>query len=168
MDPNDTGQFLTELRKALGLATDADNATILAKVAELSTSLQSAQPDPTRYVPFAEFEKVLSERNALSQGVSLQAAQQHVAAQINSANMPGYLRDWGVALCSVNKPAFDAFIERTKGFFNRLTQPMASAMPPGNRSGSILDDTERDVCFRMGLTPEEFAASKSFIESAKA
>ena len=129
---------------------------------------RTGNPDPAKFVPIAEFEKVVSESNSLKQGVSRQAAQEHVETQIRSANMPSSLREWGVALCSVNKPAFDAFIHRTKGMFNTLVaRSSASAMPPGHHQADTLSAEERDVCRRMGITAEQFSKSKSFIDAAK-
>ena len=168
-DSTNMEQFLAALRQLLNLPGDADNAAILEALGNVSTGNKSpGNPDPAKFVPIADFEKVVSELNSLKQGVSKQAAQEHVETQVRSANMPPYLRDWGVALCSVNKPAFDAFIHRTKGMFNQLAaHSSASALPPGHRQANTLSDQERDVCRRMGITAEEFSKSKSFIDSAK-
>ena len=54
--------------------------------------------------------------------------------------MPPYLREWGVTLCTANKPAFDAFIDRTKKMFVTLNQaetatPKKDAAPaPADKS----------------------------------
>lgn len=161
-------QFLSQLRQLLGLAADADEAAIATAIRELLTAKQSAAPDPSRYVPIGDFERVVSEVNSLNQGVARNTAILHVDQQVRSGNMPSYLKDWGIALCGVNKPAFDAFIERTKGSFNALTRPLIKgALPPGSQLSALTSD-EQAVCTRMGLTAEEFIASKTFIEAGKA
>ncbi len=168
-DPASMEQFLATLRQLLNLPDDSDNAAILAALGDVNKGGKSqGEPDPSKFVPIADFEKVVAELNSLKQGVSKQSALDHVETQIRNANMPTYLKDWGVALCSVNKPAFDAFIQRTKGHFNALVaHSAASAMPPANQQGIALSDDERDVCRRMGITSEEFSKSKSFLESVK-
>lgn len=166
----DTGnmeQLLIDLRKLLNLPDDADGPAILAAVSGLATAKQSAAHDPSQFVPIGDFEKVLAERNALNQGIARNAAMDHVDIQIRNANMPSYLREWGVALCSVNKPAFDAFIQRTRGFFNQLTAEMLPAFHSTQGDANSLSEEEKAVCRRMGLSAEEFARSKSFIDSAK-
>jgi len=160
-------QFLSQLRKLLGLADDANESAIAAAIQELVTARQSSAPDPSHFVPIGDFEKVVSQLNSLNQGVARDAAIAHVEQHMRSGNMPSYLKDWGVALCSVNKPAFDAFIERTKGQFNVLTKPLLQTARPGS-GGSALTAEEQAVCSRMGITAEEFTASKSFIEAGKA
>lgn len=168
METENMEQLLAELRKLLGLGEDADGAAILAAIGDMSRSKNSASPDPSKFVPIADFEKVVAELNSLKQGVSKQSAVEHVEAQIRAANMPTYLKDWGVALCSVNKPAFDAFIGRTKGQFNKIAAHSGmTAMPPDKNGGSALTPDEQDVATRMGLTADEFAKAKSFTDSAK-
>lgn len=159
-------EFLAKLAKILGLEDGADEASIVAAIQELTTSPQSGAVDPSQFVPIGDFEKVVAEVNSLNQGVVLQAAQAHVNTQIINGNMPPYLKDWGIALCGVNKPAFDAFIHRTKGLFNKLTtQVVFNSQLPGQ--AALLTDDEREVCMRMGITAEELAKSKNFIATAK-
>ncbi|MCB1433211.1 MAG: hypothetical protein KDK75_12255 [Alphaproteobacteria bacterium] len=159
-------QFLSELHTLLELPPEADEAAIMAALRERLTARQSAI-DPSQYVPIGDFEKVLAERNALNQGIARQAAMEHVEAQIRNANMPPYLKDWGVALCCSNKPAFDAFIQRTRGHFNILTKSIVPAGSPQSSGAGSLTEDELAVARRMSLTPEEFIKSKSFIETAK-
>lgn len=160
--------LIAELRKLLGLPDDATAGMILAKLREMMTARQSSAPDPSQYVPIGDFERVVEKLNAANQGIELAAAADHVASQIRQGNMPSFLTDWGIALCSVNKPAFDAFIQRTKGSFNRLLQPtLASASPPSFAAGAALSEDETAVCRRMGLTDADFVKGKSFLEAAK-
>jgi phage I-like protein len=160
-------KFLSELRGLLGLAADASSAAILDQIRELNAAKQS--PDPAQFVPIEELARATAEVQRLSQGVSLQAAKDHVSRQISSANMPPFLRDWGIALCTVNRPAFDAFVERTKGFFNKLVAPSgAKSTPPEFGKGTpSLTEEETALCMRMGLTPEEYGKSREFLQIAK-
>ena len=108
-------------------------------------------------MPIATFERTVAELNRVSEGVSLMEAEQHVVANIKAANMPPFLKDWGVELCSINKPAFDAFIEKSKGVFNRLAQPLLGGKPPAG--SAAVSHTERQVLERMGLREEDYRAA---------
>lgn len=160
-------EFLAKLAKILGLEDGSDEAAIVTAIQGLMASPQSGAVDPSQFVPIGEFERVVAEVNSLNQGVVLQAAQAHVNTQIVNGNMPPYLKDWGIALCGVNKPAFDAFIHRTKGLFNKLTTQVVfnNSQLPGQ--AALLTDDEKEVCMRMGITAEELAKSKTFLETAK-
>lgn len=159
-------QLLARLRKALGLPDTANEDAIFAAIEQLATAQNAASPDLAKYVPIGEFERVVQHVNSLNAGVSRQNAEFHVDLQIRNGNMPTYLKDWGISLCCMNKPAFDAFITRTKGLFNTLT---AETVLPKAKFGATaqgaLSDDEKAVCLRMGLTADEFAKSKAFINS---
>lgn len=161
MDP------LVELRQLLDLPTDADMTAILAKVRELLTARQASAPDPTRFVPIGDFERAVAEVNRLNQGVSLQAATDHVTTQIVSGKLPPFLKEWGISLCSVNKPEFNKFMERTGGkFYAQLFgQSGASMLPPSGERPGLLSQEETIICARMGLTEKEYLATRARSET---
>lgn len=149
---------LSKLRELLGLAADADIAAISAKVNELQSSRHSA--DPAKFVPIGDFERAVSEVNRLNQGISLQAATDHVTTQIGSGKLPPFLKDWGISLCSVNKPEFDKFIDRTKGLYSKLFGPL-DYPPLGNKSADGLSAEETAIAANLGVTPEAFLKTKT-------
>ncbi|MBI1209676.1 MAG: hypothetical protein GC191_20635 [Azospirillum sp.] len=162
---NDTN-FSAELRKLLGLTPGADDAAVLAKVQEVfsATTQQSsrpdpAAPDPAKYVPLGEFERVVAELNRVHQGVTAQAAEIAVNAEITGGRLPPALKDWGVALCTVNKPAFDAFVKCTGRMFADLGRVCLPGVPPGvgQGTGGGLSDDQRAICTAMGIDPADYA-----------
>ncbi|SMF42015.1 Mu-like prophage I protein [Tistlia consotensis] len=164
-DPStmDMEEFMRQLRAALGLPDDADASAILAELKNAVTAAQSAAPDPAHYVPIGEFERLAAELNRVNQGVSVQAAEIAVDREITAGRLAPFLREWGVNLCSVNKPAFDGFMAKTGPAIRQLFEPgPATALPPKGWSpgGSALDDTERAVCAALGHTPEEFTRNR--------
>lgn len=150
---------LPELRKALGMADDATIDDILAKISELTTARQAAVPDRSKYVPIGDFERAVAEVNRLNQGISLQAATSYVDDQIDRANLLPWLRNWGIALCSVNKPAFDEFVSKTKGALRGLLTPLTFPSLPS--STSTLSEDEIAIASNLGLTEEAFLKSKT-------
>jgi phage I-like protein len=158
--------FLPELRQLLGLPETADAAAILAKVREAMTAQQAA--DPAKFVPIGVLETVVAEVNRLSHGISREAASSHVEMQIRHGNLPPALRAWGVSLCTVNKVAFDAFVDRTKGGFNAIIESQfgTKGLRPASHA-SRLSDEDRAVCRNMGLTEDELLKARAFSEQAK-
>lgn len=156
----DTMDFFEQIKDVLGLPAEADEATTLAKLKEQMTATHAV--DPSQFVPIGDFERTVAELNRVNRGVSLQAATDHVASKISAGMMPPFLKEWGISLCTANKPAFDAFIERSGGeFYKRLFGPsIAMATPPDMHSTSKLTDAERQVVARMGLSDDEFSKNK--------
>jgi len=148
---------LAELRRLLELPEDAGIEATLEKVRVLLESRQSAEPDPTRYVPIGEFERVVADLHRRdAAGVSLQAAEEIVTGAIGGGELPPYLREWAVALCTVDRAAFDRFLERTAGSVGRIFQTsIASRRPPADRAPS-LDDDQAAVARALGHSAEDF------------
>lgn len=147
---------MTELCQLLGLPQDADISAITVAVRDLITAKHAANPDPARYVPIGDFERVTAELNKTNKGVSLQAAEIAVNSEIERGRLPPFLKDWGVSLCSVNKPAFDAFTAKTGGAVSRLFTAEAPGHPPSSRSATRLTDEQQAVCAALGHNEDDF------------
>ncbi|KQO53052.1 phage protease [Methylobacterium sp. Leaf85] len=151
--------LLTQLKSLLGLPDDADAASVLAEIGNLKMAGHSAgAPDPAKYVPIGEFVRVTQELNRVHNGIELQAAKLHVEEQVRTGKLLPFMRDWGVSLCTANKPAFDQFISQAGTMIARSIGPSgASALPPsfGGRAGALAD-TDAHVASVLGLTTEAF------------
>lgn len=170
MDTNDLSTKLKTAASLVGLPETADQATIIERLrqigsiaADLATltgdqtiSINSASPDPTRFVPIGEFERVVADANKLRQGITEKAAMQRVDDEIRQGNLAPFLRDWAVSLCNINVPAFDSFMQRVGPAFNRIVTPSACDGDPTARGVHAPDEQEAEVIARMGLTPDEF------------
>lgn len=176
MDPENLNAKLSAAAKLLGLPETASQSAILAKFGELATvasdlagltgdpafSINTANPDPTKFVPIGDFERVVAEGNKLRQGIGQKAAEEHVAAHVRSGLLAPYMTDWAVSLCTVNKPHYDAFMERVGPHLSHITTSShASATPPGERSNSRLSDDELAICTNMGISPEDFTNARA-------
>ncbi|MCF1461330.1 hypothetical protein FS827_08340 [Agrobacterium vitis] len=150
---------LNELRTLLGLASDADFDAVRDAISALMVASNSANPDPAKFVPIGDFERVVAEGNKLRQGISQQAAEIHVSGLIKSGSLAPFLRDWALNLCSINKPQLDIFVERTGPFF---TQVMSSQIQGGYQSkpASKLTDDQLEICRTMGLSEAEFISAQ--------
>lgn len=155
----DIMDILDELRQLLGLPSDADGATVVAKVKDLAeggTAANSAV-DPTRFVPIGDFERVVSELNRTRAGVTESEARHAVEAEVSAGRLPPYLRDWGIRTCTASKPVFDEFIKKTGPAVARLFTPQTPGhAPPGAGTGAGLSAEEEAVCATMGLSPDDY------------
>jgi hypothetical protein len=166
---------VSEIAKVLGLPADTDIDAVLEKIASFQklgeelvaflteqgvtppTQAHSAAPDPTRYVPIGDYQRAVGELNKLRQGISVQAAETHVSGLIRGGHIAPFMKDWSVNLCSINKSSFDDFVANVSPLFQKLVTPQGRGGVPSAHSSQTLDDTEREVCSRMGITHEAFA-----------
>lgn len=156
----DTMLDLAELRQLLGLPEDADDTAITDAIRELVAARQSAAPDLTQFVPIGEFERVTAEMNRLNQGVSRHSAEIAVSREIAAGRLAPMLREWGVALCTSNKPAFDAFVERTASSLAPLFAAVVPGRPPGTGAARGAVTAEQlAVCDALGHKPDELITS---------
>lgn len=156
---------LPELCAMLGLPADASIDDILAKVKALSDASATAAHaahDPAKFVPIGDFERVVAKVNELNQGVSRQAATSHVQEVIGRGHLLPWLKDWGVSLCSVNKPAFDAFVAKTKSGLEFLRKPMDFPnFETSRQSQGALSQEEIAIASNLGVTPDAFLKTKT-------
>jgi len=152
--PMDPEKLMMELRELLKLPPTSTAEDILAAVREMATAKNT--PDPARFVPMEMFERAVVERNQAFKGVAARDAERAVDDAIRDKKIMPWMREWGVALCSENAPAFAAFVEKTgpqvKGFFDMIEKP---AFP-----GRSMVDTDRapvmdQVAITLGLSAED-------------
>ncbi|MCV9966353.1 phage protease [Pararhizobium sp. BT-229] len=158
------------LRALLGLPTTADYGAISAAISALQAAqaaTASVKPDPSQFVPMAEFTRVVQEANSLRQGVTLSAATTYVEEQIRAGKIVPYMKDWAIGLCSVNKPELDRFITTTGPAFNHLlSSQLPTVYPKHGGSTGKLDESEQAVCNTLGLTEEQFIGARKSVENA--
>lgn len=122
----DQEQFMRELRAALGLPEDANEAAIIA-AAKTTKSTNSA--DPARFVPIETFQQTVAELHKLRSGISLESAEREVDIIIREGRLMPFMRDWAISLCQSNSAAFEDFLEGAgkpvAGFITSLHSPGA-------------------------------------------
>jgi phage I-like protein len=159
-DTTTMDDFVAQLRELLGLPVDADKPAIITALAGKLTAVQSAEPDPAKYVPIGQFQRTLNELNQLRQGVSKQAAEDHVDEQIGKGRLLPWMRDWAVSLCMSNLSAFDDFLAGIgPGFAKLRTITHAGRLPAS--SHSAIDAQDAEIARNMGFEPEAFAAFRA-------
>lgn len=154
-----TMDHLAELRTLLGLPATSALDAIVEAVRGLVEEKAQNRADPSRFVPIEVLENVTAELNRVQSGVSDEAAAIVVAREIQNGRLVPALRDWGVALCRVNKPAFDGFVQKTGGGLQKLFETTDLGRLPREPGGA--SNLDHHIARELGHTAEEMSAATS-------
>ena len=188
--PNDDGnqhmneQQLKALREALGLATDADAAAVLAAVAvhvANTASLSSvaekvglakdaggdaivaaAHPAPTgdQWVPRAELDRAVA-RIAAVENLN---AESQAAAAVDAAMQAGKVapasRQWALDYAKSNPDGFATYVAGAPTVVAPGSTGTGGTPPDPD---AALDNTDLEMCRQLGIDQDKFKASKKEI-----
>ncbi|MGA6971080.1 MAG: phage protease [Candidatus Binatus sp.] len=158
-------EFSTELRELLNLEGEATAAEVLAKVRELRAATDAAGAatsahahDPAHYVAVVEFERALTELNALK----AERAREHAAHAVEEAIRAGKIvpaqREWAIAYCAADARGFAAFAAKQPSIIGENLG--LAGEPPADRRGGGLSAAETAICAQLGLKHSEFIQRK--------
>jgi phage I-like protein len=156
-----------ELRELLNLESDATAADVLAKVRELraagdaasSQSTSAHAHDPAHYVAIAEFERALTELNALKADRARERAAHTVEDAIRAGKIVPAQREWAIAYCAADARGFNAFAAKQPSLLGENLG--LSGQPPADRRADIgLNAAELAICAQLGLKHSEFVRRK--------
>ncbi|RRY11500.1 phage protease [Brucella anthropi] len=173
MEEDEKAGKLANAAKLLGLPQGSDASAVYEKLRplvdlafelaqtlgkETPVALNSSYPDPAKFVPIGEFERVVAEANQLRQGITETAAEAHVSDHIRRGVLAPFMKDWAISLCKVNKPAFDSFIEKTGPAFSNVIEPQSVRLrvANGDDAAAKLEDDQIAICKRLGISAEQF------------
>ena len=156
-----------ELRDLLNLDADATVADLLAKVRELRTAGDAASSqststhahDPAHYVAIAEFERALTELNALKADRARERAAHTVEDAIRAGKLVPAQREWAIAYCAADARGFQTFAARQPSILGENLG--LSGQPPADRRADAgLNAAELAICAQLGLKHSEFVRRK--------
>jgi phage I-like protein len=156
-----------ELRDLLNLDGDATVADVVAKVRELraagdaasSQSTSTHAHDPAHYVAIAEFERALTELNALKADRARERAAHTVEEAIRAGKIVPAQREWAIAYCAADTRGLQAFAAKQPSILGENL--VLSGEPPADRrAGGGLNATELAICAQLGLKHSEFVGRK--------
>ncbi len=156
---------IQELRELLGLDADASGAAMIARVREICAASRAPQlaagahaHDPAHYVAIAEFERALTELNALK----LERARERAAHTVEDAIRAGKIvpaqREWAISYCAADPRAFAAFAKRQPSILGGDLG--LGGEPPVERRLGMLSAAELVICAQLGLKHSEFIQRK--------
>jgi len=155
-----------ELRELLNLDADAGVAEVVARVRELradrdaKASASGAHAhDPAHYVAVAEFERALTELNALRAERARERAQHTVEAAIRAGKIVPAQREWAIAYCAADARGFQAFAAKQPSIVGG-NLGLGGEPPAERRAGGALNAAELAICAQLGLKHSEFIRRK--------
>src|SRR5258708_7691179 len=148
----DTMEFpIEELRELLGLGSEASSAEVLAKVREIRAASEASavatgahQHDPGHYVAIAEFERALTELNALKAERVRERAAHTVEDAIRAGKIVPAQRDWAIAYCAADARGFASFASKQPSILG--ADSGLGGEPPVDRRLATLNPAELIIC----------------------
>ncbi len=145
---------LGPVAEALGLARDAAPDDVLA-AAKARTA-----PDPGAVVPRAEFDRVAAQLTALQQ----ERTEERAAAAVDEATAAGKVapaqREWALGYARADAAGFAAFVAAAPAI---LAAGPIGGRPAAPDPKAPLDETEVAACRMLGISHEDFQASRAEI-----
>ncbi len=156
---------IQELREVLNLDGEVTVAEVVAKVRELraagDAAVQSSGAhahDPAHYVAMAEYERTLTELNALKAERARDRAAYTVEEAIRSGKIVPAQREWAIAYCAADARGFQAFAAKQPSIVG--DNRGLAGEPPMDRRAGMLDAAELAICSQLGLKHSEFIRRK--------
>jgi phage I-like protein len=163
-------EFLKQLREVAGLAADASTEEILQRLSSMNeagagdagASHRASGIDPAQYVAVAEFQKALTELNALKMQRSREKAEHAVDDAIRSGKLVPAHREWAIAYCAADPAGFDSFAARQPvvlpGELNLGGDPRLALSR--SHVAAMLSATEIAICGLLGVSAKDFVKRK--------
>ena len=115
--------------------------------------------DPAHYVAIAEFERTLTELNALKAERARERAAHTVEEAIRAGKIVPAQREWAIAYCAADARGFQAFAAKQPSIVGEnLGLRGASRMPTA--AAGALNAAELAICAQLGLKHSEFIRRK--------
>lgn len=146
------------LRAELGVAANADTATVIAACRALKTGT----PDPARYAPVAVVEEMRTQVAALTARVQ----QRDLADLIEPAIADGRLIGdeqiaWARSLGASNIASLKAYLATAKPIAALKSGQTGGRPPTGSDDSTALTAEELAVCKATGIDPESFVKARA-------
>ena len=162
---DETMEFpIQELRELLDLDESASGADVIAKVRELRATASHASEvaahahDPAHYVAIADFERALTELNALKLERTRERAAHTVEDAIRAGKIVPAQREWAIAYCAADARGFAAFAMKQPSILGGDSG--LGGEPPVERRLGVLNSAELVICAQLGLKHSEFLKRK--------
>lgn len=153
--PMDMEQLLGALRELLGLPETAD-ANAVVEAARKSFTAKNT-PDPALFVPIDVFQRAVAEANKANLGLSLNQAERVVDDAIRDRRVMPWMREWGIALCTANAPAFKQFLDGVGPALNTLFSTLSATTDFSRQRAADHGAQLNPVAESLGLTAEDLA-----------
>lgn len=154
---------MTEIAKAAGLEGAAKPGAIATAVAAARAG--GSDPDPTRFVPRAEFERVSGRVTELETAGVEEKATAAVDTAIRAGKFPPTTREHYLKHARRDLQDFEALAAATPAMLETGAL-MDDRRPPADPDAELTKD-ELTVCRAMGIKPEDYKATRKAMAEAE-
>lgn len=128
----------------------------LVTAAQRAQTAATAEPDPSKYIPLAMHKAVSDELAALKAGTADDAAVAAVEAAITAGKVPPAQKAWALNYAKKDPADFADYVATAAQVVHGRS---TGDKPPAGDPAKTLDDVDRAICQRMGITPEDYLKS---------
>jgi phage I-like protein len=129
--------------------------------AGMDEAANAGAADPARYVAVAEYQRALTELNALRSERARERAAQAVDEAIRAGKLPPAQREWAIAYCAADPRGFESFAARQPALFAQdrdlRGEPRGDASAPRAR----LSAAELAICAQLGVSADDYFSRKN-------
>lgn len=158
---------LKAVAKAAGLEEGAKASEIETAVKEArATASASGDPDPSRFVPRGEFDRVSERLKAVEDSTAEEKATASVDAAVTAGKIAPAQRDWALSYAKTDPAGFATYVEKAPA----IVAPGDRTVPPGSPSPdpeAELTADELATARAMGIEPEKFKESRKRLHDAR-
>ena len=158
-------ELLKQLRAALGLGEDADQAGILAAIKALQQKGEGLSFDASKFAPVEALAALQNANGSLQQELAALRAQvsgSQLAAQVDAALADGRLlppmKEWALKLGQENPEALSAYLKAAVPVA-ALTGKQTDGQP-SKQGKAALSSEDRYVMEHLGISEEDFLKTK--------
>jgi phage I-like protein len=163
-------EFLSKLKVLLDLDPNASFDDVLATVTGMANRARSAETDvaanagaadPARYVAVAEYQRALTELNALRSERARERAAHTVDEAIRAGKLPPAQRAWAIAYCAADPRGFESFAAGQPALFAAERELRGEPRPNGGEPRARLSAGELAICAQLGVSAEDYSSRKN-------
>jgi phage I-like protein len=163
-------EFLSKLKVLLDLDPNASFEDVLAALtglvnradgAAMDEAANARAADPARFVAVAEYQRALTELNALRSERARDLAAHAVDDAIRAGKLPPAQREWAIAYCAADPQGFESFAARQPALFAADREVRGEPRPAGGEPGARLSAAELAICAQLGVATEDYCSRKN-------
>lgn len=165
-------ELLKAIRKALGLADDADTTAIVTaaeavvadkarletEVATVTAAAKDNKPDPALYMPRKAYDELSARVTAMEAAGAASTAEQLVQTASAEGKLSPSLADWGLAYAKSDPDGFKAWAAAAPKLIT--AGEMLTVVPDDAQGDRLLTASERQVIAQTGLSEEDYLAER--------
>ena len=143
---------LDELYNTTG---ETASSTVTAILAAAVKKAGAAQPDPSKFVPIAQFDEMKTQLASIQKTIATDKALAAVDEAVTAGKVTPAQKEWATGYATKDPEGFAKYIAGAPVIASQ--EEVAAGDPPAGKDGSKLDRQQKTLCTALGLKEEDFA-----------